>query len=79
MRFVAFLLSLFPGLLLVLVSILVAALLVRELFANPQWVLALIFLGIACGILAWIWTEIPLWFRKIVRRLLGRDRRDDRS
>lgn len=78
-RVLAFLLSLLPGFLLVLVSILVAALLVRELLTNPQWLIALIFLGIVCGILAWIWSELPLWFRKIVRRLLQRKRRDDRS
>src|SRR5580704_16704542 len=43
----AFLLSLFPGLLLVLVSVLVAFLLVRELFANPRWLAALVLLGVA--------------------------------
>ena len=75
----AFLLSLFPGLLLVLVSVLVAFLLVRELFANPRWLAALVLLGVACGILAWIWSELPLWFRQLVRRLLDRKRGDDHS
>jgi hypothetical protein len=75
----AFLLSLVPGLLLLLVSVIVAFLVVRELLANPQWLAALALLGIACGILAWIWSELPLWFRQLVRRLLTRKRRDDRS
>jgi hypothetical protein len=78
-RMRAYLLSLLPGLLLVLVSLLVGLLLLRELFANPPWLAALIFLGIAAGILAWMWTELPLWFRKLVRRLLTRKRKDDRS
>lgn len=78
-RVLAFLLSLLPGFLLVLVSILAAALLIRELLTNPRWLLALVFLGIVWGVLAWIWSELPLWFRKIVRRLLERKRKDDRS
>jgi RNA polymerase subunit RPABC4/transcription elongation factor Spt4 len=78
-RLLAVLLSLVPGFLLVTVSLLAAFVLIRALFANPQWLLALVFLGIACGILAWIWSELPLWFRNLVRRLLKSKRKDDRS
>jgi len=78
-RVLAFLFSLVPGLLLVLVSLLTVLLLLRELCANPRWLVALVLLGIACGIIAWIWTELPLWFRQIVRRLLARKRKDDRQ
>lgn len=77
-RVLAFLLSLLPGLLLVLVSILAAYLLIREIFTNPRWLCAVLLLAIAWGILAWIWSELPLWFRKIVRRLLERKRKDER-
>jgi predicted acyltransferase len=78
-RVLAFLFSLVPGLLLVLVSLITVLLLVRELCANPRWLVALVLLGIACGIIAWIWSELPLWFRQIVRRLLARKRKDDRQ
>jgi len=78
-RILAFLLSLAPGFLLVVVSILVSVFLIRELATNPQWLLALIFLGIAWGIIGWMWSELPLWFRNTVRRLLRRKRKDDRS
>jgi hypothetical protein len=70
------LLSLLPGVLLALLSLLVAVLLIRELLANPQWLLALVPLGIAVAILAWIWSELPLWFRNLVRRLLRRKRKE---
>lgn len=75
-RLLAALLSLLPGILLALVSLLVAVLLIRELLANPQWLLALVPLVIAVAILAWIWSELPLWFRNLVRRLLRRKRKD---
>jgi uncharacterized protein YacL len=75
-RLLAVLLSLLPGILLALVSLLVAVLIIRELLANPQWLLALILLVIAVAILAWIWSELPLWFRNLVRRLVRRKRKD---
>jgi hypothetical protein len=75
-RLLAFLLSLLPGLLLVLLSVLSAAILIWEVLTNPRWLCALLFLGIAFGILAWVWSELPLWFRKLVRRLLERKRKD---
>ena len=75
-RLLAVLLSLLPGVLLALLSLLVAVLLIRELLANPQWLLALVPLGIAVAILAWIWSELPLWFRNLVRRLLRRKRKE---
>jgi ribosomal protein L40E len=75
-RLLAVLLSLLPSILLALVSLLVAVLLIRELLANPEWFLALVPLVIAVAILAWIWSELPLWFRNLVRRLLHRKRKD---
>ena len=57
-------------------SLLVTVILLRELFTNPQWLLALVPLVIACGVLVWIWSELPLWFRNLVRRLLRRKRKD---
>jgi hypothetical protein len=74
-RLLALLLSLLPGILLALVSPLVAILLIRELLANPQWLLALVPLVVVLAILAWIWSELPLWFRNLVRRLLRRKRK----
>jgi hypothetical protein len=72
----ALLLSLFPGGLLVSVSLLIAIILIHELLTNPQWLLALVPLVIAVAVLAWIWSELPLWFRNLVRRLLRRKRKD---
>jgi len=77
-RVLAFLLSLGPGLLLVLVSVLAVVIFIREVIENPLWIVVLILLGVAFGILAWIWSELPLWFRQLVRRLLTRKRKDDR-
>jgi ribosomal protein L40E len=77
-RLFAFLLSILPGFLLLVLSVLVAAALIHAVLTNPQWLCSLILLGIACGFLAWIWSELPHWFRNLVRRLLTRKRKDDR-
>jgi len=77
-RLLAFLFSLVPSFLLILASILTGVFLIRELATNPRWLLALILLGIAYGILVWVWSQLPLWFRKLVRRLLQSKRKDDR-
>jgi hypothetical protein len=78
-RIAVFFLSLLPGALLVLASVLVLLVFLRELFTHPQWILALAFLGIALAVLAWIWSQTPLWFRKAVKRLLERSRKEDRQ
>jgi hypothetical protein len=78
-RLFAFLLSLLPGVLLFLISVLVTFALVSAIVSHPRWLLGFVFLGIAWGVLAWIWSKLPLWFRKLVRRLLRRKRNEDRS
>lgn len=76
-RLLAFLLSLLPGALLTFFSIVFAVLLIREILTNTRWLCALISLAIVWGLLAWIWSELPLWFRKLVRRLLQRKRKEE--
>lgn len=78
-RLLAFFLSLLPGLLLAMISLIVTLVLLHAILTHPRWLLAFIFLGIAWGILAWMWSKLPLWFRKLVRRLLQRNRKEDRS
>ncbi len=76
-RLLAFLLSLLPGGLLAFFSIVFGFLLIREVLMNTRWLCALVSLAIVWGLLAWVWSELPLWFRKLVRRLLQRKRKDD--
>ena len=76
-RIAVFLLSLAPGLLLVVLSVGAVALLIRELFTSPNWLLALIFLVLACAVLAWVWSHVSLWFRKAIRRMIERKRKGD--
>lgn len=78
-RIAVFFLSLLPGALLVLTSVLALLAFLRELVTHPQWVLPLVFLGIALGVLTWIWSQTPLWFRKTVKRLLERRRKEERQ
>lgn len=78
-RLFAFLLTLLPGSLLVLISVVLTLALLHAILTNPQWLVPFLFLGMAWVVLAWMWSKLPLWFRKSVRRLLERKRKEDRS
>jgi RNA polymerase subunit RPABC4/transcription elongation factor Spt4 len=73
-RILLFLLSLVPALGLTVVTIVILALFVRELFAKPQIFVFLVFFAVAIGVLAGVWMEVPLWFRKLVYRCLWHKR-----
>jgi uncharacterized membrane protein YvbJ len=45
------------------------------LLTTPQFQNALIVFGILIGLLWWLWSELPEWFRKLVRRSLRRKER----
>ena len=76
-RILVFLLSLVPGLILTILSFAVAVLLFRAIVESPQMLFAIVFLGIAAGVLLWIWSELPLWFRKAIYKMLKRKRNGD--
>jgi RNA polymerase subunit RPABC4/transcription elongation factor Spt4 len=71
-------LSLVPGLVLGVLSIGLVALLFKAIFENPRLLLATVFLAIALGVLWWMWSKIPLWFRRAVSNLLRRRREGER-
>jgi hypothetical protein len=71
------LLSLVPGIVLAVVSIVAFVGVLIAILRNPQMLVALIFLGFALGILWWAWSKLPLWFRSAVYRLLKRRRERD--
>jgi len=71
-RLVVFLLSLVPGFILIILSFAVVVLLLKAIFESPRMLLAIVFLSIAAGTLSWIWSELPLWFRKAIHRILMR-------
>jgi hypothetical protein len=47
------------------------------LLQTPQFQNALIVFGILIGLLWWLWSLLPEWFRKLVRRSIGRKERSD--
>ena|SRR5215469_13057105 len=42
------------------------------MFQSPEGQTALLVGGILLGLLWWLWSELPDWFRKLVRRSLGK-------
>ncbi len=68
------LLSLLPGALLALLSVLAIAAFFYELFDRPAMLTSAVCLLIALGILWWMWAQIPLWFRNAIYRMLRRKR-----
>jgi hypothetical protein len=71
-----FFLSLIPGLVLVLLSIVVVASLVNVLLHKPNMLVGIVLLFLALGAPWWLWAQIPLWFRKAIYKMLKRKRDD---
>jgi hypothetical protein len=69
-----FFLSLIPGLILTVLSILAVALVIRAIVQSPRALASLVFLLMALGVLWWIWSHIPQWFRKAIYKMLKRKR-----
>jgi high-affinity Fe2+/Pb2+ permease len=61
---------------LVLLSIVVVASLVNVLLHKPNMLVGIVLLFVALGVLWWVWTQIPLWFRKAIYKMLKRKRDD---
>jgi hypothetical protein len=71
-----FFLSLVPGLVLVLLSIVVIASFVNVLLHKPNMLVGIVLLFVALDVLWWVWAQIPLWFRKAIYKMLKRKRDD---
>lgn len=65
-----FFLSAIPGGFLALASIVI----VVAILQRPDTIVALFFLMIPFGILWWMWSQIPAWFRSQIYKLLKRRR-----
>ena len=76
-RVLLFIVSLIPGTILAVVSVAVVAFFFVELFRSPQMLCYAILLLIALGFLWWVWAQLPLWFRRVIHRLLFRRREGD--
>lgn len=67
-RVVEFLTRVMLGALLVCITLLVLVAIFRELLESSQMQNGLLALGILVGLLWWLWSRLPEWFRKLVRR-----------
>ncbi len=75
-KFVEVLIRLLVGALLACLSLLLVAAMLQELLSNAQLQNGLIAIGILLGLLWWMWSKLPEWFRKTVRGALKRKERD---
>lgn len=60
---------------LLLLSLVIFMEIMKGLLSTPQGQNGLLVLGILLGVLWWMWSELPDWLRKLVRRLLKRKER----
>ncbi len=74
-KVLSFLLQIVVGGLLLLLSLAVFLEIMRGLLSTPQVQSGLVVLGILLGVLWWLWSELPDWLRRLVRRLLKRRER----
>lgn len=65
------------GALLALLSLLVATATLKELLETPGAQGGILILGVLLGLLWWLWSQLPEWFRKLVRRSFTRRRQKD--
>jgi hypothetical protein len=66
--------SLIPGIFLVIASMVTVVVAIQELFRRPALLFSFVMLLIALGILWWIWSQLPVWFRTFVYKMLKRKR-----
>lgn len=64
------------GAFILVLSTILAFEVVKAIVGTPEGQLALVALGILTGILWWLWTLLPDWFRKLVTRTFERRRRN---
>jgi hypothetical protein len=74
-KVLSFLLRIVVGGLLLLLSLALFVEIMKGLLSTPQGQNGLLVLGILLGVLWWVWSELPDWLRKLVRRLLKRKER----
>lgn len=72
-----FLIRIAPGVVLTAFTIGVTALFIVELARRPQMLAAVVLLLISLGFLWWVWSQLPVWFRRAVHGLLIRRREGD--
>ena len=78
-KVLSFVLKIVVGGFLVLLSLALFVEVVKGALSNPQTQNGLLVLGILLGLLWWVWSELPDWLRKLVRRLLKRKERRNRD
>lgn len=64
------------GAFVLILSAILAFEILKAIFGTPEGQLALVALGILTGILWWLWSLLPDWFRKFVTRTFERRRRN---
>ena len=70
--FVEHAVSIVPGVILAVISILTVAAMIHAVIMRPDFFFALVLLSIALGILWWVWSELPQWFRTAIYKMLRR-------
>jgi hypothetical protein len=74
-----FLLTVLPGILLLVVSILFVFAFVRQLVTDPNMLFRLMILGLMLG-LAWlIYMQLPGFVRKLLHKIIARGGKHDRA
>jgi hypothetical protein len=69
-----FLLTALPGVFLSTATIVITLAAVIAIIRRPDMIVALALLMIPYGILWWMWSQIPAWFRNQIYKLLKRKR-----
>ena len=69
-------LSIFPGVLLLLISVMFLLGFLRMLVTNQQLMFEFMLTGLLIGFLWWLYMQLPRFLRRWLSKLLGRDRNE---
>jgi hypothetical protein len=70
-------LSIFPGILLLLLSVFFLFGLVQVLLTNQQALFEFMLIGLFLGLLWWLYMQLPRFLRRWISKLFGRSDRDE--
>jgi hypothetical protein len=76
-RILEWLARMFIGAFLMLLSVVLLVEFLKAVLQSPQGQTAVFVLAILLGVLWWLWTLLPDWFRKLVKRSFERRRQSD--
>lgn len=74
-----FLLTLIPGIILIVLTLLFSLAFLRQLLTNPNMLFQLMLVGLVLGLAWYVWMQLPGFVRKALHKAISKGGKSDRS